>query len=252
MGVMGTLLNLAILMVFAVAITAAFLGAAFFVFVTSVRIAERLHRRRADRAGFADWLDHDRTLHDDGLLERLAGEAGSDQRLALDGAPMFLHHDLIDLPDEWHPLAVEPLGERTRLRIWTDPAARERVDVAVLQRGDTRAVRLEPIGPHGWMRDAHERRRLPMVGGEGIALLVTDRATVDRLGVDGLEASVPSWPEPPDADRASVPLVDGTGRWLQAGGFGAAFLMRDEAGDEIGVGVAFGALGRPRWAAGDR
>lgn len=223
--------------------------ATFFVFTISLGISERIHRLQAGRKGFDAWLEHDRRLDDGGVLLALQSRAAVDRALTTSGAIAIVEGGGLDDADLSSALDTELAHDHVRLRVWAHPDEPRRADLVVVQTADGVAERLEPVGTAGWVDLARTTRRLPVVHARprSPGLVVTDADTLERLGADGLDQVRPSWPEPPDDERLTVPIVDGRGSWIQAHGIAGTFLLRDATARVVGVGVAFGQLGRPTW-----
>ncbi len=226
--------------------------ATFVVFTVSLGVSERIHRFQARRRGFDAWLDGDRRLHDDGVLLVLRSRPVVDRSFVASGAVAIVEGGGLDDHELFGPLETELAHDHLRLRVWAHPTEPRRADLIVVQTADGTPGRLEPVGPAGWEALARTTRRLPAVHARprSPGLVVTDADTLDRLGADGLGGGRPSWPDPPDDERITVPIVDGRGAWVQAHGVAGSFLIRDEADRVVGVGVAFGRLGRPSWKPG--
>ncbi len=223
--------------------------ATFFVFTVSLGISERIHRFQAGRRGFDAWLEHDRQLDDGGVLLALQSRPAVDRSLTTSGAIAIVEGGGLDDADLSAALDTELAHDHVRLRVWAHPTEPRRADLVVVQTADGIPDRLEPVGTAGWMDLARTTRRLPVVHAQprSPGLVITDADTLERLGADGLDRARPSWPEPPDDERLTVPIVDGRGSWVQAHGIAGTFLLRDAAARVVGVGVAFGELGRPTW-----
>ena len=223
--------------------------ATFFVFTVSLGISERIHRFQAGRRGFDAWLERDRQLDDGGVLLALQSRPAVDRSLTTSGAIAIVEAGGLADPDLRAPLATELAHDHVRLRVWAHPTDPHRADLVVVQTTDGVPDRLEPIGTPGWIDLARRTRRLPVVHARPRlpGLVVTDADSLERLGADGLDRVRPSWPGPPDDERITVPIVDGRGAWVQAHGIAGTFVIRDAADRVVGVGAAFGQLGRPTW-----